>query len=216
ADEAALKLREATQSWTEAYYAMEYRHGPIAIAEPGRVVSVFGPAPEGLSAQVEATGATWHAPGLDPLAQLVGAHLWAVRRVVTAPLPADAASASAAAPRRAIGIDVGGTRTKIGLVAADGSLGIPYSLPTPADPRELCAMLARETSSLRERAGLPAKTPIGAVVPGILDEERELVELAVNLGWKDLSLGAMLREHLTAPLALGHDVRAGGMAEAAW
>lgn len=135
---------------------------------------------------------------------------------MTAPLPADAASASAAAPRRAIGIDVGGTRTKIGLVAADGSLGIPYSLPTPADPRELCAMLARETSSLRERAGLPAKTPIGAVVPGILDEERELVELAVNLGWKDLSLGAMLREHLTAPLALGHDVRAGGMAEAAW
>ena len=80
ADEAALKLREATQSWAEAYYAMEYRHGPIAIAEPGRVVSVFGPAPEGLSAQVEATGATWHAPGLDPLAQLVGAHLWAVRR----------------------------------------------------------------------------------------------------------------------------------------
>lgn len=80
ADEAALKLREATQSWTEAYYAMEYRHGPIAIAEPGRVVSVFGPAPEGLSAQVEATGATWHAPGLDPLAQLVQAHLWAVRR----------------------------------------------------------------------------------------------------------------------------------------
>src|SRR5699024_179272 len=32
----------------------------------------------------------------------------------------------------------------------------------------------------------------------------------------DLPLGAMLREHLTAPLALGHDVRAGGMAEAAW
>src|SRR5699024_12475054 len=79
ADEAALRLREATQSWTEAYYAMEYRHGRIAIAEPGRVVSVFGPAPEGLSAQVEATGATWHAPGLEPLAQLVGAHLGAVR-----------------------------------------------------------------------------------------------------------------------------------------
>lgn len=89
ADEAALKLREATQSWTEAYYAMEYRHGPIAIAEPGRVVSVFGPAPEGLSAQVEATGATWHAPGLDPLAQLVGAHLWAVRRAETLGLDPD-------------------------------------------------------------------------------------------------------------------------------
>src|SRR5690625_7003455 len=75
---------------------MEYRHGPIAIAEPGRVVSVFGPAPEGLSAQVEATGATWHAPGLDPLAQLVGAHLWAVRRAETLGLDPDSRGPSPA------------------------------------------------------------------------------------------------------------------------
>ena len=33
----ALKLREAAQSWTEAYPAMEYRHGPMAIAQPGRL-----------------------------------------------------------------------------------------------------------------------------------------------------------------------------------
>ena len=35
AHEAALKLREACQAWTEAYPAFEYRHGPIAIAAPG-------------------------------------------------------------------------------------------------------------------------------------------------------------------------------------
>ena len=80
ADEAALKMREATQSWTEAYYAMEYRHGPIAIAEPGRVVHVFGGAPDGLQDQVAATGADWVASEADPLAQLVAVHLWAVRR----------------------------------------------------------------------------------------------------------------------------------------
>lgn len=80
ADEAALKLREATQSWTEAYYAMEYRHGPIAIAEPGRLVYVFGQAPAGLEQQVGATGANWVASELDPIAQLVAVHLWAVRR----------------------------------------------------------------------------------------------------------------------------------------
>ena len=28
--EAALKLREAARAWSEAYPAMEYRHGPIA------------------------------------------------------------------------------------------------------------------------------------------------------------------------------------------
>ncbi|MBO0868728.1 MAG: sugar isomerase, partial [Micromonosporaceae bacterium] len=36
AQEAALKCREAAGLWTEAYPAMEYRHGPIAIAGPGR------------------------------------------------------------------------------------------------------------------------------------------------------------------------------------
>lgn len=80
ADEAALKLREATQSWTEAYYAMEYRHGPIAIAQPGRLTYVFGEAPAGLEQQVGQTGATWVATGLDPAAQLAAVHLWAVRR----------------------------------------------------------------------------------------------------------------------------------------
>lgn len=115
-----------------------------------------------------------------------------------------------------IGVDVGGTRTKFGLVSADGSLGIPYSLPTPRAPEELCAMIAHESTSLHERAGLDRTIPVGVTVPGILDEEREVVELAVNLGWQDLPLGRMLREVIPSPLAVGHDVRAGGMAEAAW
>lgn len=37
AHEAGLKLRESAQMWTEAYPAMEYRHGPISITAPGRV-----------------------------------------------------------------------------------------------------------------------------------------------------------------------------------
>ena len=48
AREAALKMREAAQLWTESYPQMEYRHGPIAIAEPGRVVWVFGEPVPGL------------------------------------------------------------------------------------------------------------------------------------------------------------------------
>lgn len=72
AHEAALKNREASQSWTESYPAMEYRHGPIAIAAPGRAVWVLGTAPEGLAADVAATGATYvEHPDVDPLAELV-------------------------------------------------------------------------------------------------------------------------------------------------
>ncbi len=72
AHEAALKNREASQSWTESYPAMEYRHGPIAIAAPGRATWVLGVAPEGLADDVAATGATYvEHPDVDPLAELV-------------------------------------------------------------------------------------------------------------------------------------------------
>lgn len=74
ANEAALKLREATQSWTESYYAMEYRHGPISIAAPGRVVWIFGEAPEGLVAEVRRTGAHVEIASGDPLVSLVRVH----------------------------------------------------------------------------------------------------------------------------------------------
>jgi fructoselysine-6-P-deglycase FrlB-like protein len=71
ANEAALKMREASQSWTESYPAMEYRHGPISIAAPGRVTWVFGAAPAGLREDVEATGARFVQHDGDPLADLV-------------------------------------------------------------------------------------------------------------------------------------------------
>ena len=48
AEEAGLKLRESAQLWTESYPAMEYRHGPISIAAPGRATWAFGEVPEGL------------------------------------------------------------------------------------------------------------------------------------------------------------------------
>ncbi|WP_371152381.1 DUF2529 family protein [Buchananella felis] len=80
ANEAALKAREASQSWTEAYPAMEYRHGPISIAEPGRITWVFGPVPAGLDAQVAATGAKLVSTDLNPLAHLVLAQRVSVAR----------------------------------------------------------------------------------------------------------------------------------------
>ncbi|MFI6293309.1 SIS domain-containing protein [Nonomuraea sp. NPDC050790] len=80
AQEAALKMREASRSWTEAYPAMEYRHGPISIAGPGRVTWMLGTAPEGLREQVEATGGAFFESALDPMAELVRAQRVAVAR----------------------------------------------------------------------------------------------------------------------------------------
>jgi fructoselysine-6-P-deglycase FrlB-like protein len=71
ANEAALKMREASLSWTEAYPAMEYRHGPISVTCETTATWMLGTAPDGLAAQVRATGGMWIEGALDPLAELV-------------------------------------------------------------------------------------------------------------------------------------------------
>jgi CRISPR-associated protein Cas5a/b/c len=78
AAEASLKLREAVRAWTEAYPAMEYRHGPIAVADEGTLVVALGPLPDGLADDVRATGATLLAPDHNPLATLVLVHRMAI------------------------------------------------------------------------------------------------------------------------------------------
>ncbi|REF99729.1 fructoselysine-6-P-deglycase FrlB-like protein [Asanoa ferruginea] len=78
AQEAGLKLREAAQAWTEAYPALEYRHGPISVSGPGSVVWSFGPLDAALAREVHAVGATVVDLPLDPLASLVVAQRVAV------------------------------------------------------------------------------------------------------------------------------------------
>jgi len=73
ADEAALKLREASRSWAESYPAMEYRHGPISVSDSGTVVWALGEVPSSLLADARRTGAMVIAPGADPLLGLTGA-----------------------------------------------------------------------------------------------------------------------------------------------
>ncbi|MEU6139706.1 SIS domain-containing protein [Streptomyces sp. NPDC047081] len=78
ANEAGLKMREASLAWTEAYPAMEYRHGPISITTRGTATWMLGEAPEGLAQQVRETGGLWVPGTLDPLAELVRAQRLAV------------------------------------------------------------------------------------------------------------------------------------------
>src|SRR3954469_22520348 len=89
ANEAALKLRETGQAWTEAYPLFEYRHGPIAIAGQWRVVWSLGPLPPDIAHAIRRTGASVVAPELDPLASLVLAQRTAVALAESRGLDAD-------------------------------------------------------------------------------------------------------------------------------
>lgn len=77
ADEAALKIREAAQAWAESYPALDFRHGPIAVAGPGSHVWVLGPTPDGLADDVRGVGASIRESAHDPLVELVLAQRWA-------------------------------------------------------------------------------------------------------------------------------------------
>jgi len=89
AHEAALKLREASAGWAESYPAFDYRHGPIAIAGPDRVVWMFGEPPSGLAGEVEATGGTFLHYERDAMVDLVLAQRVAVERAVALGLDPD-------------------------------------------------------------------------------------------------------------------------------
>jgi len=89
AQEAGLKLRESAQLWTEAYPMMEYRHGPVSISAPGRVVWAFGELVPDFAPDVAATGAElMHAP-IDAMADLLRVHRLCVVRARAAGLDPD-------------------------------------------------------------------------------------------------------------------------------
>jgi fructoselysine-6-P-deglycase FrlB-like protein len=89
AHEAALKLREAAQAWTESYPVFEYRHGPISVAGPGAAVWFVGAPADSVRESVLAAGGTAVAPDLDPLASLVLAQRTAVALAEAAGLDPD-------------------------------------------------------------------------------------------------------------------------------
>jgi glucokinase len=112
-------------------------------------------------------------------------------------------------------VDLGGTAMKGAVVAEDGAVVAELTRATPGDGilPALIAMLGE----LRETAGAAGHDVVGAGVatPGMLDEKQGIVHYASNLGWREVPLLDILRSELRLPVAVGHDVRAAGLAERA-
>ncbi|CAL2057055.1 ROK family protein [Streptomyces sp. TR1341] len=119
--------------------------------------------------------------------------------------------------RHVIALDVGGTGMKAALVGDDGALLHRARRATGRErgPDAVVAGILDFAAELyaygAEHHGPPAAA--GIAVPGIVDEEHGTAVYAANLGWKDVPLRDLLAERLGVPVALGHDVRTGGLAE---
>ncbi|MEU4883089.1 ROK family protein [Streptomyces althioticus] len=121
--------------------------------------------------------------------------------------------------KHVIALDVGGTGMKAALVGADGELLHQARRPTGRErgPDAVVEGILDFAAELRAHGirahGEPASAA-GVAVPGIVDEAEGVAAYAANLGWRDVPLRALLAERLGGvPVALGHDVRTGGLAE---
>nr|WP_103543142.1 ROK family protein [Streptomyces sp. SM1] len=121
--------------------------------------------------------------------------------------------------KHVIALDVGGTGMKAALVGPDGELLHQARRPTGRErgPDAVVADILDFAAELHahgiDRHG-EAASAAGVAVPGIVDEAEGVAVYAANLGWRDVPLRALLTERLGGiPVALGHDVRTGGLAE---
>jgi glucokinase len=121
--------------------------------------------------------------------------------------------------RHVIALDVGGTGMKAALVGEAGELLHQARRATGRErgPEAVVEAILDFAADLRahgiEQLGEPASAA-GVAVPGIVDAERGIAAYAANLGWRDVPLRALLTDRLGGvPVALGHDVRTGGLAE---
>ncbi|MEU1850322.1 ROK family protein [Streptomyces sp. NPDC019990] len=120
--------------------------------------------------------------------------------------------------RHAIALDVGGTGMKAALAGRGGEVLYRARRDTGREqgPRAVVAGILDFAAELRaygaEHFGGPAEAA-GVAVPGIVDEAHGVAVYAANLGWRDVPLRELLSERLGVPVALGHDVRTGGLAE---
>ncbi|WP_406678167.1 ROK family protein [Moorella sp. ACPs] len=116
-----------------------------------------------------------------------------------------------------MGIDLGGTTIKAGLVDIEGRLLVKGQMPTGAadGAGAVLERIAALAGDLVRRQGLAMQDVKGAGigVPGSVDVEKGLVRLAPNLFWRDFPLRAELAARLNLPVAVDNDAHAAALGE---
>lgn len=112
--------------------------------------------------------------------------------------------------RAMLGLDLGGTQIKSGLVFEDGTLTQVIRTPTPQSDPTGNAAIATLVKIVSNYSDFDA---IGLAVPGLVDADLGICKFSGTLGWRELPIASMLQQKVAKPVFLEHDVTAGGVAE---
>ena len=115
-----------------------------------------------------------------------------------------------------IGIDIGGTKVAVGIVGQDGTILATDRGPMIKDSHEtilesICTVVERLLAQGHERP-----SAIGIAVPGTVDRDQGVAVSAVNVGWKNLPLVALLQDRYGLPGVIANDANAGAWGEYAF
>jgi glucokinase len=109
-----------------------------------------------------------------------------------------------------VALDVGGTSMKGAVLSPEIERVAGIRRPTPKGDAAVDAVV-ETVAELVEQAG--TARAVGLAVPGIVDDERGVAVWSENIGWRDAPFRDLIAERTGLPVAVGHDVRAGGTAE---
>lgn len=119
-----------------------------------------------------------------------------------------------AAGTRAVGLDIGGTKTHGVVLDERGAILAQVRESTRPGAEGVVDTAQRVFDALRREVGEPLTLPVGVGVPGLVDVGRGMLRHAVNLGVNgdDLPLRDLLADRLGVPVALENDVNAAALA----
>jgi len=109
--------------------------------------------------------------------------------------------------RLAIGIDLGGTGIKLGVVNAQGTMSQTFRFMTPSksDPAQVAAMIIEEAEALIRTVGRNRIVGIGIGAAGDVDPDNGVIRLSPNLNWRHVPLKKMLQRRLKFRITVEND-----------
>ncbi len=120
----------------------------------------------------------------------------------------------------ALGIDIGGTNIKLGLVSREGGLTEFDQTATPkSDPELSVAIIAGIAEEFLESAGenFDSIAGVGIGFPGSIDRLDGKVRAAPNLsGWGGIALGNLFAERIGQEVFIDNDANLAALAEFKW
>lgn len=115
-----------------------------------------------------------------------------------------------------LGVDVGGTGTKAGLVDLETGLAVGESCVTPtpegASPEDIAAAVAQLVSQLKSAGGYG--TPMGVCLPAVVRAGRTLSAANISSAWIGLDAQTLFSDILGQHVSIMNDADAAGYAEA--